>query len=294
MTKQIQWFPGHMKKALTEMAAHIKLVDIVIELRDARVPRSSENPMIRELIRDKKRLIVLTKKDLADPVFTQQWIDELNTEEVSALAYDVHHDDVAKLVQVSEKSLQAKFARDAARGLKKRPIKAMIVGVPNVGKSTLINKVSRKKVTTVGNKPGVTKMNQWIRLHKDMELLDTPGVLYPKFDNANVGLRLAALGTIKDTILPLEEVSGYVLDVLKTFYPGTLTKRFFHASDLLLESAENLSILEAIGRRRGVYSKGDTVDVQQVMLLLLHEFRAGKIARVCLDREIGPAEEDER
>jgi len=290
--KQIQWFPGHMKKALAEIEANIKLVDIVIELRDARIPASSHNPVLGKLIQGKKRLIVLTKKDLADEAFTHKWVEHLTKDETQAIAFDVHRDNVAKLVKMSELVLKDKFARDAARGMKKRPIKAMIVGIPNVGKSTLINKVSRKKVTTVGNKPGVTKTNQWIRLHKDMELLDTPGVLYPKFEDEMVGMKLAALGSIKDTILPLEDVCAYVLDILKTFYPGSVSRHFFGSEDVSLEASTNDELLVAIGQRRGMYSKADVVDDGQVRHVLLHDFRAGKIARVCLDREIGEMAED--
>jgi len=291
--KQIQWFPGHMKKTLTEIETNLKLVDIVIELRDARVPLSSQNPMLTRIVQDKKRLIVLTKKDLADPGFTKLWLDYFRANGADAIAFDVHRDNVARLVHMSEQVLKDKFARDAARGLKKRPIKAMIVGVPNVGKSTLINKVAHKKVATVGNKPGVTKTNQWIRLHKDMELLDTPGVLYPKFENERVGLRLAAVGTIKDTIVPLEMVCDYVLDILKAFYPGSVSQHFFEQSDTTLETKANDEIITAIGRRRGIYSKGSLVDETQVMLRLLQEFRSGKIARVCLDRAFDEAIADE-
>jgi len=291
--KQIQWFPGHMKKTLAEIEANLKLVDIVIELRDARVPLSSQNPMLARLVQDKKRLVVLTKKDLADQSFTKLWLDHFAANGIDAIAFDVHRDNVGSLVKLSEQVLKEKFARDAARGLKKRPIKAMIVGVPNVGKSTLINKVAHKKVATVGNKPGVTKTNQWIRLHKDMELLDTPGVLYPKFESERVGLRLAAVGTIKDTILPLETVASYVLETLKAFYPGSVSRHFFAETDMILENESTEEIIAAIGRRRGIYGKGSNVDEVQVMLRLLQDFRSGKIARVCLDRVLDEALGDE-
>lgn len=282
--KQIQWFPGHMKKTLREIKENMNLVDIVIELRDARVPLSSENPQISELIANKKRIVVLTKKDLADDYYTQYWINYFHHTGVKALAFDVHKDNVAKIIKVSEEALQEKFERDAARGMKRRPIKAMIVGIPNVGKSTLINKVSRKKVTVVGDKPGVTKSKQWIRINKEMELLDTPGVLWPKFDNELFGMRLAAIGTIKDTILPLDAVVFYLLDQLKSFYLGSLSMRFLGRKDEAFELQDNQLIIEKIGEKRGMYINQEEIDYHQVMMLLLNEFRNGKLGKVTLDR----------
>ena len=290
--KQIQWFPGHMKKTLREIQENIGLVDIVIELRDARIPLASENPQIAKLIQDKKRLIILTKKDLADEYFTTMWMNYFKEQGIEAIAFDVHKDNVLKIIQVSERILVEKFARDKARGMKKRPIKAMIVGIPNVGKSTLINKVSRKKATTVGDKPGVTKTKQWIRINKDMELLDTPGVLWPKFDNEYFGLRLATIGTIKDTILPLEAVIFYLLDQLKTFYAGALSKRFLQEEDLAFETQDNQQLLQVIGEKRGLYTANNLIDEHQVMMLILNEFRNGKLGRVTLDRNLSELGEE--
>jgi len=290
--KQIQWFPGHMKKTLREIQENIGLVDIVIELRDARIPLASENPQIAKLIQDKKRLIILTKKDLADEYFTTMWMNYFKEQGIEAIAFDVHKDNVLKIIQVSERILVEKFARDKARGMKKRPIKAMIVGIPNVGKSTLINKVSRKKATTVGDKPGVTKTKQWIRINKDMELLDTPGVLWPKFDNEYFGLRLATIGTIKDTILPLETVIFYLLDQLKTFYAGALSKRFLQEEDLAFETQDNQQLLQVIGEKRGLYTANNLIDEHQVMMLILNEFRNGKLGRVTLDRNLSELGEE--
>lgn len=277
--KQIQWFPGHMKKALIEIQKQLKLVDIVFELRDARAPIASENPQIATLIQHKKHIIILTKKDLADPKQTKLWESEFKKQGKEVVAFDVHGDNLQKLVQKSFTVLSEKFAKDKAKGMKQRPIKAMIVGVPNVGKSTLINRISSKKVTVVGNKPGVTKQQQWIRVHKDMELLDTPGVLWPKFEDPALGVRLAALGMIKDSILPLETVVQYTLTFLKQYYPQMLFTRY-----QLAETLENSAYIVALGQKRGYLIQSDEVDYHQTVMTILTEFREGMIAKVTLDR----------
>ncbi|GBU10440.1 ribosome biogenesis GTPase A [Erysipelotrichaceae bacterium] len=282
--KQIQWFPGHMTKALKEIRQNLKLVDVVLELRDARAPISSHNPKLQEIIGDKKHVVVLTKKDLSDNEYTQKWVQTLVKNGSHVVAFDVHQDKIDKLVQKCDEILSEKFAKDYAKGMKKRPMKAMIIGVPNVGKSTLINRISNKRVTVVGNKPGVTKMQQWIRVHKQMELLDTPGVLWPKFENPEFGMRLAVLGTIKDTIVPIELLAIYGIDFLNKYYPGRVSKRFSTA-DCPIESTDTaIDILEKITRSRGMLVKNSEIDLEHGIMVFLNEFRGGKLGRLTLDR----------
>ena len=292
--KQIQWFPGHMTKALKEIQKNLKLVDIVLELRDARAPLSSHNPKLRTIIGEKKHIVVLTKRDLADEKMTRKWERLFISKGYDVLVFDVHKDKIDSLVKKSEQVLAEKFARDAARGMKKRPIKAMIVGVPNVGKSTLINRISNKKVTVVGNKPGVTKMQQWIRVHKQMELLDTPGVLWPKFENPEFGMRLAVLGTIKDTIVPIEELAVYAINFLKEYYPDALLERY--TTELIKVEADDdaVVILEKITRMRGMLTKNNQIDLEHGIMLFLNELREGILCDFTLDREFSDFEETEK
>jgi ribosome biogenesis GTP-binding protein YlqF len=283
--KQIQWFPGHMKKTFEEIKENLKLVDIVLELRDARVPLSSENPMLQNIIQNKRHIIIFTKKDLADPSYVEKWSKYFMEQGKTILFYDVHKDNIQKIITTSEEVLAEKFARDYARGMKKRPIKAMIVGVPNVGKSTLINKITTKKAVVVGNKPGVTRIKQWIRIHKNMELLDTPGVLWPKFDDPVVGMKLATIGTIKDTILPTDEVAKYIIDFLIERYPGYLSKRYVMENEISFEKLPYEEILTTIGKKRGMLVDNSEIDFPQVVMLILNEFRDGLFGRVTLDRD---------
>ncbi|MGL5041560.1 MAG: ribosome biogenesis GTPase YlqF [Culicoidibacterales bacterium] len=284
--KQIQWFPGHMTKALKEIQKNLKLVDIVLELRDARAPLSSHNPKLKSIIGEKKHIVVLTKRDLADESMTRKWEELFSKEGYEVLSFDVHNDKIDRLVKKSEEVLAEKFARDAGRGMKKRPMKAMIVGVPNVGKSTLINRISNKRVTVVGNKPGVTKMQQWIRVHKQMELLDTPGVLWPKFENPEFGMRLAVLGTIKDTIVPVEQLAVYAIDFLNEFYPWYVADRYQTEAIKILPEDTAVQTLEKITRMRGMLVKNNEIDMAHGIMIFLNELRDGKLGTFTLDREL--------
>lgn len=282
--KQIQWFPGHMSKALREIKEKLNLVDIVFELRDARAPLATANPVIEELIQNKKRIIVLTKKDLAHSNETKKWIEYYEQHNILAIDFDVHRDNVQKLVEQSEKVLKEKIERDKKRGMKIRPIRAMILGVPNVGKSTLINQLVKKKSVKVANTPGVTRQQQWIRIHPKLELLDTPGVLWPKFEIKELAIHLALLGTIKDTIIPKEELIEYAVTFLQEKYPHTLAKRYDkeNGEKILLEDSVH-EILVKVGKNRNILSKNQQADEEQTIQTILYELREGDIGKISLD-----------
>ena len=208
----IQWFPGHMTKAKREMQEKLKMVDFVIELRDARIPNASRNPMLDELCKQKPRLIILSKRDKAQASYTKQWIAHLSNETTKVLALDILKDSVTQMVvDASQQLMKAKIERMIRRGIRPRAMRAMVVGVPNVGKSTFINRISKKKIATTGDRPGVTKALQWSRVNKDLELLDTPGVLWPKFEDEQVGLLLAVTGAIRDEVLPIDEIALWAM-----------------------------------------------------------------------------------
>ena len=224
---RIQWFPGHMTKAKREMQDKMKMVDLVIELRDARIPNASKNPMIEELIQQKPRLIILSKKDKADAAITKAWIQTLSNASTMVLALDIITENITpKIVKAVQTLMQAKIERMIRRGMKPRAMRAMVVGVPNVGKSTFINKISKKKIAVTGDRPGVTKSLQWSKINKDLELLDTPGVLWPKFEDERVGILLAITGAIRDEILPLEEIAAWAMRYLLQHHAQALTKRY--------------------------------------------------------------------
>lgn len=226
-TIRIQWFPGHMTKAKREMQEKMKMVDMVIELRDARIPNASKNPMIEELCNQKPRLIILSKKDKADALETRKWITKLQKEDVKVLALDIIKENITpKVVEASQELMKAKIERMKRRGIRPRAIRAMVVGVPNVGKSTFINRISKKKIAVTGDRPGVTKSLQWSKVNANLELLDTPGVLWPKFEDEKVGVLLAVSGAIRDEILPLEEVAAWAMRFLMQHKPELLEKRY--------------------------------------------------------------------
>ncbi|MBQ1314703.1 MAG: ribosome biogenesis GTPase YlqF, partial [Erysipelotrichaceae bacterium] len=223
----INWYPGHMTKARREMEEKIRLVDMVIELRDARAPLSSVNPVIAQIVGSMPRLIVLAKKDRADSSVTARWVKKLEGEGVMVMALDLLKDNVAKAISTAcEQLMAAKIAKGKARGLKHVEIKAMVVGIPNVGKSTLINSVSRKKRAKTADHPGVTRNLTWIKVSPDVALMDTPGVLWPKFDDQSTAIKLALCGSIKEYILPVDEVTNYALNYLAEKYPQLLENRY--------------------------------------------------------------------
>lgn len=280
----IQWFPGHMAKARREISEKIKQVDLIIELKDARIPYSSTNPMIDEIVGNKPRLILLCKSSMADPNVTKLWIDEYRKNKIIALDIDSitgYH--VNQVIKCAELALKDVFAKRREKGILSKTIKAMILGIPNVGKSTLINTLAKRKATNVGNKPGVTKSQTWIRVTDDLFLLDTPGILWPKFEDQLVGLKLAMCGSIKDEILSLEEITVASIDYLATNYPNLLMKRY-GLDDVNKDAG---SILDDIGRKRGFLLKGGIVDVSRTTTMFLNELRTMKIGAMSYERPNG-------
>lgn len=281
---QIQWYPGHMTKAKRAMKEDIKLIDLVIELVDARVPLGSRNPDIDELAKGKGRIVLLNKADLADDGCTERWIAWFKEQGIHALRINARSGMGMKQIQpLVQEACKEKIERDRRRGIKNRPVRTMVVGIPNVGKSTFINSFAGKACAKTGNKPGVTKGNQWIRLNKTLELLDTPGILWPKFEDQEVGIRLAFVGSIKDDILNMEELALTLIGYLKEKYPGVLNARYE-----VSEEEENLGVLEGIARARGCLKKGEELDYAKASGILFDDFRSGKLGRITL--EWAPAE----
>ncbi|MBP6903769.1 MAG: ribosome biogenesis GTPase YlqF [Bacilli bacterium] len=273
----IQWFPGHMAKAKKEMKEKLRLVDIVYELLDARIPYSSKNPLINELLKNKPRLILLTKSDMADDFYTNKWKNHFTSQGFPSLSIDsVSGLNIKKIVGASQTILKDKFEKEKARGMKPRPIRGMIVGIPNVGKSTLINKLVNKRVANVGNKPGITKAQQWVRLNANLELLDTPGVLWPKFEDQKVGMHLAITGAIRDEILKSDELGYYLLDFMKANYEKNILERYQLSAGL-----SNLDILKHIASTRGISNKEDVEE--KAAEVLLNDFRSLRLGRITLD-----------
>ncbi|MBS6196211.1 MAG: ribosome biogenesis GTPase YlqF [Clostridiales bacterium] len=285
----LQWYPGHMTKAKRQMQEDIKLIDLIIELVDARIPLSSRNPDIDELGKNKARLILLNKSDLADERYNEKWAEFFQQKGFFVLKVNAKSGAGLKAIQgVIQEACKEKIERDRRRGIKNRPIRAMVVGIPNVGKSTFINSYAGKACTKTGNKPGVTKGKQWIRLNKSLELLDTPGILWPKFEDQEVGKRLAYIGSIKDEILNLEELSLLLLDYIRENYPGTLQGRYG-----ISEEGTPLSMLEGIAENRRCLVRGQELDYGKAAGILMEEFRNGKLGRITLEYPKGLAEENE-
>ena len=282
----LQWYPGHMTKAKRQMQEDLKLIDLIIELVDARIPLSSRNPDIDELGKNKARLILLNKSDLADERYNEQWSAYFQKKGFYVVKVNAKSGAGLKSIQgVIQEACKAKIERDRRRGIKNRPIRAMVVGIPNVGKSTFINSYAGKACAKTGNKPGVTKGKQWIRLNKTLELLDTPGILWPKFEDQEVGKRLAFIGSIKDEILNLEELSLELLDYIRTNYPGLLNTRYG-----IEEEGTPVSLLEAVADKRKCLIRGQEIDYAKAAAIVMEEFRNGKIGRITL--EFPPFEEE--
>ena len=275
----IQWYPGHMTKARRMMQENIKLVDLVIELVDARVPLSSRNPDIDDLGRNKARLLLLNKSDLADEAANEAWSAYFRAKGFQVVKLNSRSGAGFKSVNAAvQEACKEKIERDRRRGILNRPVRAMVAGIPNVGKSTFINSFAGKACTKTGNKPGVTKGAQWVRLNKQVELLDTPGILWPKFEDQEVGIKLAMIGSIKEEILNTEELSLELLKLLKSRYSGTINERY-DADEALGE----VELLGEIAKRRGCLMKGGEPDLTKAAAILLEDVRSGKLGKITLE-----------
>ena len=275
----IQWYPGHMTKAKRAMKEDIKLIDLIIELVDARVPLSSRNPDIDELGAGKSRIVLLNKSDLGDEKYNNAWAKYFQERGCYVIKVDSRNKGTLKQIGgLVQEACREKIERDRRRGIMNRPVRAMVVGIPNVGKSTFINSFAGKACAKTGNKPGVTKGNQWIRLNKTLELLDTPGILWPKFEDQQVGLRLALIGSINDQILNKDELAMELIAFLKDHYPNALPERYDTE-----EKAEAAEILSQIAKNRGCLVKGGEPDFEKAARLLIDDFRSGRLGRITLE-----------
>ena len=275
-----QWYPGHMTKARRMMQENIKLIDLVIELVDARIPISSRNPDIDELGKGKSRIILLNKSDLAEERWNEAWTEYFKKKGFHVVKVNSRKGGGVKSVQsVIQEACKEKIERDRKRGIVNRPVRAMVVGIPNVGKSTFINSFAGKACAKTGNKPGVTKGKQWIRLNKGLELLDTPGILWPKFEDQQVGMRLAFIGSMNDEILIPDELACDLIGAIKELYPKALQERY--EAD---PAGKPIEILEAVAESRKCYAKGEQLDLGKAAGILIDDFRSGKLGRITLER----------
>ncbi|MFD2670133.1 ribosome biogenesis GTPase YlqF [Marinicrinis sediminis] len=282
----IQWFPGHMAKARRQIEEKLKLIDVVIELLDARIPLSSRNPMIDQILQQKPRVVILNKSDMADEQVTENWVAWFAEQELEAIPVDATSGKgVPRIVQASKEKMATKFAAMRKKGINPRPVRALIVGIPNVGKSTLINRMAGRNVAATGDRPGVTKAQQWIRVGQDMELLDTPGILWPKFEDQQVGYRLAATGAIKDEILHPEDVAFHTIKYIITYYGDMLLERY-DLNELPADTenpSEVVDFMEMIGRRRGCLQSGGTINLEKTSQVILRDLRTLKLGRLSFE-----------
>lgn len=274
-----QWYPGHMSKAKRQIQDELKLVDVIVELVDARIPISSKNPDINKMAGNKPRVLLLNKADLADDAKTKEFKAHFEKQGYKVLPVNAKGGTgIKNVLAVIKDACKEKRERDAKKGIIGRPLRAMILGIPNVGKSTFINAFAGKNCTLVGNKPGVTKGKQWIRLNKELELLDTPGILWPKFEDQRVGLRIAWIGSINEDILDIRELAVTLLKYLYKTYPGVIAKKYG-----IEEAADGNEALERIARKRGCLIKGGEADLDRAANIVMDEFRAGKIGKITLE-----------
>ena len=280
----INWFPGHMAKARREIVESLNKVDLVFELYDARIPYSSKNPMVDEIVKNKPRVVLLNKAGIADNNVTKEWIDYYKSLGVYALDIDsINGYNIGKIPEYANKALKETFEKREKRGIRSKQIKALIIGIPNVGKSTLINKLAKRKAVNVGDKPGVTKAQSWIKVNEDLFLLDTPGVLWPKFEDQMVGLRLAICGSIKDEILNTNDIALGAISIIKERYANLLMERY-KLTDL---NKDDLLILEDIARNRGCLLKGGEPDYLRTAVLFINDLRNIRIGRMSYEKPEG-------
>lgn len=276
----IQWFPGHMAKARRQIEEKLKLIDLVIELLDARAPLSSQNPMINDIIQQKPKIVILMKSDLADHEETKKWLTYFQQQDVQAIAINVNNaNHIQQAIELIHTYGEATRQRYAAKGIQSRPVRATVLGIPNVGKSSFINRVAKRKVADTGDRPGVTRYQQWIKVNQSVQLLDTPGILWPKFEDQLVAKRLAAIGTIKDNLLSIEDIAAFVLEFLRNHYPALLTERY----GLEQEMEDMWEIFDHIGRKRGALMSGGKVDFEKVANIVLRDLRTGRLGNITLE-----------
>lgn len=276
----IQWFPGHMAKARRQVTENLKLVDIVFELIDARLPMSSRNPMLDDIIHQKNRLLILNKADMADEVQTKKWIQYFESKGHKAVAVNsLDSKGLKRVTKAAEEVLAEKWERMRKKGMKARAIRAMIVGIPNVGKSTMINRLAKKNVAKTGNMPGVTRSQQWIKVGKELELLDTPGILWPKFEDQKVGYKLAVTGAIKDQIINMDDLAIFGLNFLEVYYPERLHERY--QIDGLTEPI--VDTFDHIGKLRNIKASGGDIDYDMVSELIVRDIRGENLGKLTFD-----------
>ena len=285
--QNIQWFPGHMTKTKRKIQSSLKLVDAVAEIIDARIPVSSRNPDIAQLIQSKPRIVLLNKCDMANQTATKIWIDYFKNLGTTAIAVDCKSGrGLNQFVPAVSKVLEQRLEKLKSKGMVNPTLRIMIVGIPNVGKSSFINKIAKQNRAKVEDRPGVTRGNQWYTISKNLEMLDTPGVLWPKFDDAEVGEHLAFTGAVKDQILDIELLAVRLLDFLKKLKPKTFIERF-KLEDVDLENIESYELLEIIGKKRGMLVSGGEVNTERAAIMLLDEFRAAKLGRITVEMPYG-------
>ena len=285
----INWYPGHMAKTKRQIIEDMKLVDVVIELLDARIPKSSQNPDIQGMLKNKKKIVILNKSDLADEKETKKWIEYFKKKNILAIDVDSNQGKGIKQVsQAIEKIMEDELKIQNSKGRIRKTIRVMIVGIPNVGKSSFINRISKKTTMTVGNKPGVTRQKQWIRIGNQIELLDTPGVLWPKFESEEVGLNLAYTGSIKEEILEKTEIAYNLLKFLDENYSSDLYAKYKISEQEIDEIKDNpqytLELMYLIGKKRGALISGGNIDEEKVAKIILDDFKNGRIGKLTLEK----------
>ena len=287
----ISWYPGHMLKTKKQIIEDLKLIDVVVELLDARIPKSSRNPDIQRIVQNKKRIVLLNKSDLAEEKETKKWIEYYKNNNITAIACDANlGKGIKEILKQIENIMEEEMQKAALKGRVKKNIRIVILGIPNVGKSSLINRLCNKKTTVVGNKPGVTKQKQWVRIANNIELLDTPGVLWPKFEDETVALNLAYTGSIKDEILEIIEVAFKLLIYLYNNYKSNLLERYkiteteLEEIDTEDESEKLYNFMKLIGKKRGAFISGGEIDDEKTAKIILNDFRSGKLGKITLEK----------